>query len=109
MGMPPLSLDTRNLLVAGTGQTRKHIANQTHPEISKVVIWQVKFMSRTWDGKTMAHMEECGLLTGLIIDLKKRELGREHEPITMERLEDASKAIGGIQQCRKQALFKGSR
>ena len=51
-------------------------------------------------------MEECGLLTGRIIDLKKRELGREYNPITMDRLEEASKAIGKIQACRKQGLFR---
>lgn len=54
----------------------------------------------------MTHMEECGLLTGLIIDLKKRELGREFKPITMDRLEEASKAIGKIQACRKRGLFR---
>ena len=31
---------------------------------------------------TMAHVKECGLLNDLIIDLKKRELGRDHAPIT---------------------------
>jgi hypothetical protein len=45
-------------------------------------------MSRTWGGKTMTHSNECGVLTRLIIDLKKRELGREHELITVERLPD---------------------
>lgn len=54
----------------------------------------------------MTHMEECGVLTSLLIDLKKRELGREHVPITMERLDEASRAVGKIQQCRKQALFR---
>lgn len=54
----------------------------------------------------MTHMEECGLLTALLIDLKKRELGREHTAITMERLDEASKAVGKLQQCRKQALFR---
>ena len=63
-------------------------------------------MPRGWDGKTMTHMEECGVLTSLLIDLKKRELGREHVPITMERLDEASRAVGKIQQCRKQALFR---
>lgn len=66
-------------------------------------------MSRNWDGKEMAHAQECGQLTNLIIDLKKRELGRDYEPITMERLDAASRAIGIIQSCRKQALFRGSR
>jgi hypothetical protein len=63
-------------------------------------------MSRGFDGKIMTHSEECSLLTTLIIDLKKRELGRQYEPITMARLEEASKAIGKIQQCRKQAFFR---
>jgi hypothetical protein len=58
------------------------------------------------DRGMMTHMQECALLTGLIIDLKKRELGREFEPITMERLEQASQAIGKIQSCRTRALFK---
>jgi hypothetical protein len=66
-------------------------------------------MPRGFDGKMMTHAEECSLLTSLIIDLKKRELGREHPPITMERLEEASKVIGKIQQCRKQALFRDPR
>jgi hypothetical protein len=51
-------------------------------------------------------MEECSMLTGLIIDLKKRELGLDHQMITMERLDEASKAIGKLQQCRKQGLFR---
>lgn len=66
-------------------------------------------MPRGWDGKTITHMEECSLLTALLIDLKKRELGREHAQITMERLDEASKAIGIIQQCRKQVLFRDPR
>lgn len=57
----------------------------------------------------MAHLEECRVLTSLIIDLKKRELGHEHEPITMERLQEATKQIGNIQQCRKQVLFRDPR
>lgn len=57
----------------------------------------------------MMHSEECRILTGLIIDLKKRELGRAHEPITMARLDEATMAVGKIQQCRKQALFRDPR
>lgn len=57
----------------------------------------------------MTHAEECGTLTGLIIDLKKRELGYEYKPITMARLDEASKAIGKIQQCRKQGLYRDPR
>lgn len=59
-----------------------------------------------WDGKVMAHSEECRVINGLLIDLKKREFGHGHDPITVERLDEATKAIGLIQQCRKQALFK---
>lgn len=54
----------------------------------------------------MTHMAECSVLNGLIIDLKKRELGHKYEPITMQRLEDATKALGKIQACRKQGFFK---
>lgn len=54
----------------------------------------------------MTHMEECSLLTALLIDLKKKHLGREYTPITMERLEEASRAVGKIQACRKQGLFR---
>jgi hypothetical protein len=64
---------------------------------------------RGMNGQTMTHMQECSLLTTLLVDLKKRELGREHQPITMERLEEASQAVGKIQQCRQQALFKDPR
>lgn len=66
-------------------------------------------MTRGFGGKIMTHAQECSFLTSLIIDLKKRELGREHSPITMERLDEASKTIGKIQQCRKQALFRDPR
>ena len=58
------------------------------------------------DSGIMVHMEECSLLTMLLIDLKKRELGRDYEPISMERLEQATKAVGKIQACRKRGLFK---
>lgn len=58
-------------------------------------------MPREWDGKLMAHAEKCRVLTSLLIDLKKRELGHAHQPITMERLDEATRAVGGIQQCRK--------
>jgi len=54
----------------------------------------------------MTHAEECSMLTWLIIDLKKRQLAREHQPITMERLDEATKAIVKLQQCRKQGLFR---
>lgn len=61
------------------------------------------------NGKVITHSEECSTLTTLLVDLKKRELGREHAPITIARLDEATKAIGKIQQCRQQALFKDPR
>ena len=45
------------------------------------------------------HPRECHFLTDLIIDLKLRELGKEHEPITMKRLQQATKAVREISQC----------
>lgn len=57
----------------------------------------------------MTHAQECSVITSLLIDLKKRELGHEYAPITMGRLDEASKAVGLIQQCRKQALFRDPR
>lgn len=57
----------------------------------------------------MTHSEECGVLTSLLIDLKKREMGLEYTAITTERLDEASKAVGKIQQCRRQALFRDPR
>lgn len=62
---------------------------------------------RIADRGIMTHIQECGVLDTLIIDLKLREMGREpREPITLERLDEATKAIGKIQQCRKQGLYK---
>jgi hypothetical protein len=54
----------------------------------------------------MTDMEKDSVLTDLIIDLKKREWGRDYKAITMERLNEASKAIEKLQQCRKQQLFR---
>ena len=62
--------------------------------------------AREPDRGMMTHMAECSKLTSLLIDLKKREMGLEYDRITMERLEDASKAVGRIQQCRQRGLFK---
>lgn len=61
------------------------------------------------DGTVITHANECSIINSLLIDLKKRELGREHTPITIERIDEATAAIGVIQQCRKQAFFRGSR
>lgn len=63
-------------------------------------------MNRQSDRGMMTHMHECSVLSMLIIDLKKQALGLSHNPITMDRLDLATKAIGSIQSCRKQGLFK---
>lgn len=54
----------------------------------------------------MTHLEEVGPLTSLLIDLKKQQLGYDFAPITMERLEECSKAIAKIMQCRKPGLMR---
>lgn len=54
----------------------------------------------------MAHWMEVGPLNTLVLRAKLRELGRPHEPITMELLEECTKSIGTIMQCRKPAVFR---
>ena len=49
------------------------------------------------------HNEAVAFFNQLIIDLKKRELGLEYEPITMERLTEASHHIRDIQGCVRPA------
>lgn len=49
------------------------------------------------------HGKEIGFLNDLIIDLKLQAIGRQvREPVTMERLEEATKHIGALMQCREQ-------
>jgi hypothetical protein len=57
-------------------------------------------------GTAMTHAEECRFLNDLIIDLKKKDLGHDHTPITMERLEMASKCMSTLQQCRVKMLYR---
>lgn len=64
-------------------------------------------LSRIADRGEMTHVIECGHLVRLVIDLKLQLLGREmRDPITMERLDEATKHIGKIQQCRRNGLCK---
>jgi len=51
------------------------------------------------DPGMMNHFEAVGFFNRLIIDLKLRELGEEHEPIIMERLEEASAHMRDISDC----------
>lgn len=64
-------------------------------------------MNRVADRGYMKHDQEIGFLTSLLIDLKLIELGREaRTPITMERLEEATRHVSALMQCRKQGLYK---
>ena len=54
----------------------------------------------------MTHWAELGPLTQLMLDLRKQALGREFNPITEERLEECSKALNKIMQCREKGLWK---
>lgn len=52
------------------------------------------------------HSAEIDFLTDLLIDLKKRELGNEpREPITMDRLNEASKHVSKLFACREKVRF----
>lgn len=53
------------------------------------------------------HRDEIDFLTSLLIDLKKRELGHElREPITMDRLTEASKCVSKLFYCRERVVFR---
>jgi hypothetical protein len=54
----------------------------------------------------MTHLVELGPLTKLMLDLRKQSLGKEFDPITPERLDECSKALNQIMQCRKKGLWK---
>jgi hypothetical protein len=58
------------------------------------------------DRGEMTHLVELGPLTKLMLDLRKQSLGREFDPITPERLDECSKAIHQIMQCRHRGLCK---
>lgn len=62
---------------------------------------------RIADRGYIKHDEEVGFFTSLLIDLKLREMGREpRQPITLERLDQATKHVRTVMQCRKQGLYK---
>lgn len=63
--------------------------------------------NRSADLGEMKHAEDCMVLNRLILDLKKQKLGIDDgEPITMERLNECSKALHNIQQCRIKRFYK---
>ena len=49
----------------------------------------------------MNHSEAVGFFNRLIIDLKLRELGEPHDPITIERLQEASTHVRDIAECKR--------
>lgn len=56
---------------------------------------------------TSSHPEELTFLNFLIIDLKLQLTGREPaEPITMERLEEATKHLVKLEKCRVRVFFQ---
>jgi hypothetical protein len=54
----------------------------------------------------MTHLAELEPLTKLMIDLRKQLLGHPFDPINDERLDECSKAIAKIMQCRTKGLWK---
>lgn len=61
---------------------------------------------RVADIGEMTHLVELGPITKLMLDLRKQSLGKEFDPITPERLDECSKAIHQIMQCRHRGLYK---
>ena len=54
----------------------------------------------------MAHVIEMDYFNALIVDLKLKELGKPMlRAIDMERLEEGTKHIRTLMQCRKKMLF----
>lgn len=58
------------------------------------------------DPGIMNHFGAVGFFNRLIIDLKLRELGEEHDPITMERLEEASAHVRDIAACTRRVRVR---
>lgn len=52
------------------------------------------------------HGMQIACFTQLLIDLKKRELGHAYRPITIARLEECSRHVQTLFQCKKKMLFK---
>ena len=50
--------------------------------------------------KRYKHDKSLALLNRLAIDLKKREIGLDHDPITVKRVDDIMKSVrGDLEQC----------
>ena len=50
--------------------------------------------------KHYKHDKSLALLNRLAIDLKKREIGLAHDPITVKRVDDIMKTVrGDLEQC----------
>jgi hypothetical protein len=63
-------------------------------------------LGRVADRGIMTHLFELGPLTALMLDLRKQSLGKPFNPITVERLDECSKSIQKIMQCRQKGLYK---
>lgn len=61
---------------------------------------------RIADRGIMTHWAEVGPLNNLVLQTKMKLLNLPHEPVTMEQLDECTKAISKIMQCRKQGLYK---
>lgn len=51
------------------------------------------------------HDEAMQFFNQLLIDLKKQLLGYEHDEITMDRLNEGTKHVADIQNCRSPDKF----
>jgi hypothetical protein len=51
------------------------------------------------------HDEAADYFSRLIIDLKKQLLGHDHDPITMERLNEGTKHVSSIMDCRRPSRY----
>jgi len=61
---------------------------------------------RIADRGIMTHLVELGPLSTLVLELKKKLLGKQHREITMQDLDECTKAIHKIMQCRHKGLYK---
>lgn len=63
-------------------------------------------MKRIMDDPGIAnHGEAIDFFNQLILDLKKKMHGFPHEEITAERLDQGTKHVGELMQCRSQSKF----
>jgi hypothetical protein len=54
---------------------------------------------------TSNHADAVKYFNRLLVDMKKWKLGYEHDPVTMERLEEGTKHVQELDQCRRPSKF----